>query len=110
LQHLAWLSWRLIRNFPALVRRLCSRGAPGPEKLQRRIDLGEERLDFGALVRAGSGFKPRQQLLFLSQQLRKSGHPITAMSTVSKGPLGEQPFLGHQLRVPKLKPMLGPPP
>jgi hypothetical protein len=49
-------------------------------------------------------------LLFLSQQLRKSGHPITAMSTVSKGPLGEQPFLGHQLRVPKLKPMLGPPP
>ncbi|MET3997458.1 hypothetical protein ABID65_009139, partial [Bradyrhizobium sp. S3.9.2] len=44
----------------------CSGGILGAEQLQRGLDLGEERLDFGALVRAGSGFKPRQLLLFLS--------------------------------------------
>lgn len=56
---------------------VCSGGILGAKQLQRGLDLGEERLDFGALVRAGIGFEPRQQLFLLSQEFRNSRHLIT---------------------------------
>lgn len=44
-----------------------SGGMLGGEQLQRGLDLGEERLEFGALVRTGIRFEPRQQLLLLDR-------------------------------------------
>ena len=75
----------------------------------QQLESGEQCLDFGALVRGGIGFEPRQQLLFLYYQLRKSGHLFT-VDYQRKGRSESGPCLIHQLRVPKLKPMLGPPP
>jgi hypothetical protein len=47
-------------------------GILGAKQLQRGLDLGEERLDFGALVRARIVVEAREQLLLLILELRNS--------------------------------------
>lgn len=59
---------------PSTTCRPSSGGILAAEQLQRRLDLRKQRLDFGSLVRTGIGFEPRQQLLFLGQELRNSRH------------------------------------
>lgn len=82
---------------------------PGWRALQRGLDLVEERLDFGAVVRAGIGFEPRQQLSVLSKELHKhTSHHRGNVIDVERAAQRAALFLVHQLRVPKLKPTLGP--
>lgn len=82
------------------------RGAPcGSSSLKAVSSAWISARSFGG----GIGFEPRQQLLFLYYQLRKSGHLFT-VDYQRKGRSESGPCLTHQLRVPKLNPMLGPPP
>lgn len=66
-----------------------SSGVLAAQQLQRRLDLREQRLDFGGLVRARIVVEAPEQLLLLIQELRNSRQSLFSAkaSMTSKGPL-----------------------